>query len=113
MLNIRVEFGMPLIGSSAVDPHLAKNERDMGHPGLVPGQSSMSQAGAGEFLTGIGCIPDGVEAILRSRLGRNYWQLPAGALLREKPCPADIVCFKRYRIFGSYVRGGITFFGKR
>jgi hypothetical protein len=47
-----------------------------------------------EFGTGIGVTPDSGEAILRSRLGRNYRQLPAKLRLREKLQPADIVYLK-------------------
>jgi hypothetical protein len=44
---------------------------------------------------GSGVVPDSGEAILRSRLGRNYRQLPAMARLREKQHPGDIFYSKR------------------
>jgi hypothetical protein len=40
---------------------------------------------------GSGVLQDSGEAIPRSRLGRNYRQLPARVRLREKLRPADIV----------------------
>jgi hypothetical protein len=43
--------------------------------------------------------------------GRNYWQLPDSARLREEPSPADIVCFKRYSFSEFGVSGWMSFFG--
>jgi hypothetical protein len=43
--------------------------------------------------------------------GRNYWQLPDRARLREEPSPADIICFKRYSFSELDVSGSMSFFG--
>jgi hypothetical protein len=45
--------------------------------------------------------------------GRNYWQLPARARLREEPSPADIVYFKRYSLSELDVSGSMSFFRHR
>jgi hypothetical protein len=57
-------------------------------------------------------VPDSCEAILRSRLGRNYRQPPDRARSREKPSPADIVCFKRYSLSGFHVSGETRFLAR-
>jgi hypothetical protein len=41
--------------------------------------------------------------------GRNYWQLPDRARLREEPSPADIICFKRYSFSELDVSGSMSF----
>jgi hypothetical protein len=54
--------------------------------------------------------PDSGEAILRSR-GRPKLPATAGqARLREKPPPADIICFKRYSISKLNLSGDKPFF---
>jgi hypothetical protein len=41
--------------------------------------------------------------------GRNCWQLPDRARLREEPSPADIVYFKRYSLSRFAVSGEMLF----
>jgi hypothetical protein len=43
----------------------------------------------GDFRQGSGVAPDSGEATLRSRLGRNYQQLPVRLRLCEKLLPAE------------------------
>jgi hypothetical protein len=60
---------------------------------------------------GSGVGPDSGEAVLRSRLGRNYRQLPARGGRVRGPSPADIVCSKKYAFSCLHVSGRDSFFG--